>query len=235
MTTPAFTSSPLYSLDSIDALLTRLPRTSSRQKEGEETRIQLLSAKLSLLQSSIPPSTSATARNVQQTIHRNVTAIADDDDDEERRGADALQRQQQHQQLDLTETRCELVDCYLRQGNLVLGESEALQIVATCKKIVKLPPPLSKPTTTGTTPLVPESRTATSKTPTSASTHSAEPSSASSGGPVIHPTSIQPLRWSRAYDRALSALMEIDTQRGIVGRAERWRGMRDRLRSNANS
>ncbi|KAJ9120106.1 hypothetical protein QFC22_003004 [Naganishia vaughanmartiniae] len=226
MATPTFTSSPLYSLETVNALLKRLPSTSSTQKDEEETRIQLLSAKLSLLQSSTSPSGSTLARNGQPAA---ASREVGSDEKEDRKRAET---QQQQQQLDLTETRCELVDCHLRQGNLVLAESEALQVIATCKRIIKLAPTM-KPTT-GTTsppssPAIPQSRTATP----SSSTHSGRyPSFASDSRTVESqtPYHLDRVRWTRAYDRALSALVEIDTQRGITGRVERWRGMRDRLR-----
>ncbi|KAJ9103835.1 hypothetical protein QFC21_002297 [Naganishia friedmannii] len=220
MTTPAFASSPLYTLDSINALLTRLP-AGSRRKEEDVTQIQLLSAKLSILQSSTPLSGFTNTRSVQPAS-RNASTNRNTDDKEQREGADA---QQQQQQLDLTETRVELVDCYLRQGNLILGESEAVQVVAACKKVVKLFPP-SKPTT-GTSPAVPETDT----TPNTISRPPSNSVTSSAAEPAVYSSVHHSLRWSRAYDRALSALLEIDTQRGITGRVERWRGMRDRLRS----
>lgn len=225
MTTPAFTSSPLYTLDSINALLTRLPSTSSTGKEGEETRIQLLSAKISLLQSSTP-STSIHARSIRSA--NDSTDVRSGGQKQGREGADT------EQQVNLVETRLELVDCYLRQGNLVLGESEALQVIATCKKIIKLPPP-SKPLP-GTTPPVPESRTTISTPPSSSSINSDGPALALTSETTSHTTPHHlVVRWSKAYDRALSALLEIDVQRGITSRAERWRGMRDRLRSTTSS
>lgn len=39
--------------------------------------------------------------------------------------------------LDLCETRLELIECLLRDGQVVEAESEALQVTAGCKKVFK--------------------------------------------------------------------------------------------------
>jgi hypothetical protein len=42
-----------------------------------------------------------------------------------------------HSVLDLCETRLELIECLLRDGQVVEAESEALQVTAGCKKVFK--------------------------------------------------------------------------------------------------
>ncbi|KAJ9092058.1 hypothetical protein QFC19_008832 [Naganishia cerealis] len=205
MSVPPFVSSPLYDVQTIDALLARLPRVAGPKEQ--ETRKHLLAAKVSLLSQSAPPyavlraASAATGKHAQGRDTLNPDASGSNSH---------LLARDSDRALDLCETRCELVACYLSKAEMVLAESEALQVIAQCKKVVKLPArssleqdtPASHSTTTTSGPNLPPP-------------------------PQTAQQSVHAARWIRAYTRALSALEEIDTQRGIGSRAERWRKMRE--------